>query len=289
MVLKRSATEIEEMRERKKQKNRESAQRARDRFKAKMRWLEDQVRHITERHDNLLRENTYMRHMLSEQTQKLNHLLQRENDEMEKERTRRKSPTTSNNGADSSGDDSNDSGIRSPQRSKHSSFSINFLSKSSKGENSPAAGNSPLSSSKLADRITSPLTPSITKAPTTNAQGSSYPGMVYPTAIHGFLPHQVSRISGSNSLYPASLATLPAMRLSPGGTMHMEKSDSLADSTPFDGDDNEDDEMMEEEEEEVDIDVGSPLRSDSDMGIGTSENSGNSSSDPHSDDGHSDH
>jgi hypothetical protein len=173
MVLKRSATEIEEMRERKKQKNRESAQRARDRFKAKMRWLEDQVRHITERHDNLLRENTYMRHMLSEQTQKLNHLLQRENDEMEKERTRRKSPTTSNNGADSSGDDSNDSGIRSPQRQKHSSFSINFLSKSSKGENSPAAGNSPLSSSKLADRITSPLTPSITKAPTTNAQGKT--------------------------------------------------------------------------------------------------------------------
>lgn len=35
MVLKRSPTEIEEMRERKKQKNRESAQRARDRFKAK--------------------------------------------------------------------------------------------------------------------------------------------------------------------------------------------------------------------------------------------------------------
>ena len=35
MALKRNPHEIEEMRERKKQKNRESAQRARDRFKAK--------------------------------------------------------------------------------------------------------------------------------------------------------------------------------------------------------------------------------------------------------------
>ena len=34
MALKRNPHEIEEMRERKKQKNRESAQRARDRFKA---------------------------------------------------------------------------------------------------------------------------------------------------------------------------------------------------------------------------------------------------------------
>lgn len=288
MVLKRSATEIEEMRERKKQKNRESAQRARDRFKAKMRWLEDQVRHITERHDNLLRENTYMRHMLSEQTQKLNHLLQRENEEMEKERTRsRKSPSS-----DSSGDDSNDSGCRSPPRSqKTSSFSINFLSKSSKSD---AAGVGVGSVGKsLTDRIaasplTAPLTPSITKSPTTNAQGSSYPGMVYPTAIHGFLPHQVSR----NSLYsPASLASLPAMRLSPGGTMHMEKSDTMTESSRFDDDITMDDNDEDEEimEEDIDVDVGSPLRSDSDLGIGTSENSGHSSSDPNSDDGHSDH
>jgi len=122
-----------------------------------MRWLEDQVRHITERHDNLLRENTYMRHMLSEQTQKLNHLLQRENEEMEKERGRaRKSPASHSDA--SSGDDSNDSGIRSPQKPKTSSFSINFLSKSSK-DGSPA---------KLTDRISSP---SIPKPTTTNAQG----------------------------------------------------------------------------------------------------------------------
>lgn len=279
MVLKRSANEIEEMRERKKQKNRESAQRARDRFKAKMRWLEDQVRHITERHDNLLRENTYMRHMLSEQTQKLNHLLQRENEEMEKERTRsRKSPQSHSDA--SSGDDSNDSGIRSPQRksiTKSSPFSINFLSQSSKAETAKA------------ERITSsPLTPSIAKPTTTNAQGSSYPGMVYPTAIHGFLPHQVSR----NPLYsPASLASLPAMRLSPGGTMHMEKSESQPDSPQFDDSMSHDIEEMEIMEEDIDedVDVGSPIRSDSDLGIGTSENSGHSSSDPHSDDGHSDH
>jgi hypothetical protein len=242
-------------------------------FTSRMRWLEDQVRHITERHDNLLRENTYMRHMLSEQTQKLNHLLQRENEEMEKERGRsRKSPPSHSSDA-SSGDDSNDSGIRSPPRPKTSSFSINFLSKSSKNEGSPK---------KLTDRITS--SPSIPKPTTTNAQGSSYPGMVYPTAIHGFLPHQVSR----NPLYsPATLASLPAMRLSPGGTMHMEKSET--DSSQFDtiSNDVEEDDMM--EEEEIDVDVGSPLRSDSDLGIGTSENSGHSSSDPNSDDGHSDH
>merc|ERR1711937_1124387 len=107
MAMKRNMHEVEEMRERKKQKNRESAQRARDRFKAKMRWLEDQVRHIQERHDNLVRENTYMRHMHSVQTQKLNHLLQRENEEMEKERSRvPKSPQSSLSDA-SSGDDSN--------------------------------------------------------------------------------------------------------------------------------------------------------------------------------------
>jgi hypothetical protein len=266
MVLKRTAVEVEEMRERKKQKNRESAQRARDRFKAKMRWLEDQVRHITERHDNLLRENTYMRHMLSEQTQKLNLLLQRENEEMEKERrtSSPKSPQSHSDNA-SSGDDSNDSGIRSLPRSKNSSFSIGFLSKSSKND---TAGKS------LSDRITS--TPSIPKPTTTNAQGSSYPGMVYPTAIHGFLPHQVSR----NPLYSPGLASLPAMRLSPGGTMHMEKGENEPDFHVND----EDEDMI--EDEEIDVDVGSPLRSDSDLG--TLEHS-NSSADPNSDDGHSDH
>lgn len=69
--------------------------------------------------------------------------------------------------------------------------------------------------------------------------------------------------------------------------MHMEKSET--DSSQFDtiSNDVEEDDMM--EEEEIDVDVGSPLRSDSDLGIGTSENSGHSSSDPNSDDGHSDH
>lgn len=69
--------------------------------------------------------------------------------------------------------------------------------------------------------------------------------------------------------------------------MHMEKSDDT-ESHEFDEMSNEiEDDLM--EEEEIDVDVGSPLRSDSDLGIGTSENSGHSSSDPNSDDGHSDH
>ena len=45
-----------------------------------MRWLEDQVRLIQERHDNLIRENTYMRHMHSAQSQKLDQLLKRESE-----------------------------------------------------------------------------------------------------------------------------------------------------------------------------------------------------------------
>ena len=132
-----------------------------------MRWLEDQVRHITERHDNLLRENTYMRHMLSEQTQKLNHLLQRENEEMEKERSStrsRKSPQRSSGASDaSSEDDSNDSGIRSPPRGKPSPFSIGFLSQSSKSDAAAA---------KLSERITS--SPTVVKPTTTNAQGKNH-------------------------------------------------------------------------------------------------------------------
>jgi len=131
--LKRSPHEVEEMRERKKQKNRESAQRARDRFKTKMRWLEDQVRLVTERHDNLLRENTYMRHMLSEQSQKLNLLLQKENEAIAKESSSRSS-------------DSEDSGSYSPRRGK-SSFSIGFLSKSANDEKKEL-------SSMISDRIT---------------------------------------------------------------------------------------------------------------------------------------
>jgi len=133
MGLKRSPHEVEEMRERKKQKNRESAQRARDRFKTKMRWLEDQVRLVTERHDNLLRENTYMRHMLSEQSQKLNLLLQKENEAIAKESSSRSS-------------DSEDSGSYSPRRGK-SSFSIGFLSKSANDEKKEL-------SSMISDRIT---------------------------------------------------------------------------------------------------------------------------------------
>lgn len=70
--------------------------------------------------------------------------------------------------------------------------------------------------------------------------------------------------------------------------MHMEKSETSAstfDDSINDIDEMEmDDEMMDEDE----IDVGSPVRTDSDLGLGTSENSGHSS-DPNSDDGHSDH
>merc|ERR1712156_106931 len=124
MAMKRNPHEIEEMRERKKQKNRESAQRARDRFKAKMRWLEDQVRHIQERHDNLVRENTYMRHMHSVQSSKLDQLIKRETEYIQAENS------ISNKRSHSSSDESsdNDSGCTSPKQSK---FSIGFLSQSS--------------------------------------------------------------------------------------------------------------------------------------------------------------
>jgi hypothetical protein len=52
--------------------------------------------------------------------------------------------------------------------------------------------------------------------------------------------------------------------------MHMEKQDDVGHLTPDD---------PEELEEEIDVDVGSPLRSDSDLGVGSSENSGNFSAD----------
>ena len=48
--------------------------------------------------------------------------------------------------------------------------------------------------------------------------------------------------------------SVPALRLSPGGTMHM---DNNAQSF--------------EEDDEEEVDVGSPVRSDSDHGIGSSE------------------
>ena len=46
---------------------------------------------------------------------------------------------------------------------------------------------------------------------------------------------------------------VPSLRLSPGGTMHMENQPSY------------------EEEDDEEVDVGSPVRSDSDHGIGSSE------------------
>merc|ERR1712021_236120 len=123
-LTKRNPHEVEEMRERKKQKNRESAQRARDRFKSKMRWLEDQVRLIQERHDNLVRENTYMRHMHSAQSHKLDQ--EATVQEAAEQQVSVKRPHSS-----SDQDSDQDSGIRSPKQSK---FSIGFLSQSSKAE-----------------------------------------------------------------------------------------------------------------------------------------------------------
>ena len=61
---KRSPVEREEMVLRKKLRNRESAQRARDRQKAKMRWLEEEMQKIKVRNEQLLRENLILRHMM---------------------------------------------------------------------------------------------------------------------------------------------------------------------------------------------------------------------------------
>lgn len=61
---KRSPVEREEMVMRKKLRNRESAQRARDRQKAKMRWLEEEMQKIKVRNEQLLRENLILRHMM---------------------------------------------------------------------------------------------------------------------------------------------------------------------------------------------------------------------------------
>lgn len=225
MSMKRNMHEVEEMRERKKQKNRESAQRARDRFKAKMRWLEDQVRHIQERHDNLVRENTYMRHMHSVQSSKLDQLIKRETDYIQSEQSI--GSKRSHSSSDESSD--NDSGCTSPKQSK---FSIGFLSQSS--TKSPKS--EPVQETK-------PAVP-------------TYPGLSNPTAIYGFLPHQLPKLQSFQPLLSNAMQhqSVPALRLSPGGTMHMEHQHAY----------------IEEEE----VDVGSPVRSDSDHGIGSSEHTG---------------
>ena len=119
----------------------------------RMRWLEDQVRLIQERHDNLIRENTYMRHMHSAQSQKLDQLLKREQEAVAAEQTEVRAPKRP---ASSDNDSDQDSGIRSP---KHSKFSIGFLAQSSKTEE--------------------------------KKETPSYSAISNPTAIYGFLPHQV--------------------------------------------------------------------------------------------------
>merc|ERR1712228_113466 len=74
----RTPAEIEEAVMRKKLRNRESAQRARDRQKARMRWLEEEVTRITGKNDQMLKENLLLRQVLGEQGQKINELLRRE-------------------------------------------------------------------------------------------------------------------------------------------------------------------------------------------------------------------
>lgn len=129
-----------------------------------MRWLEDQVRHIQERHDNLVRENTYMRHMHSVQSSKLDQLIKRETDYIQSEQSSVGSKR-SHSSSDESSD--NDSGCTSPKQSK---FSIGFLSQSST--------KSPKSEPVPETAVPKPAVP-------------AYPGLSNPTAIYGFLPHQV--------------------------------------------------------------------------------------------------
>jgi hypothetical protein len=64
--IKRNAPEREEMVMRKKLRNRESAQRARDRQKAKMRWLEEELQRMKIKNEQLLRENLILRHMVQD-------------------------------------------------------------------------------------------------------------------------------------------------------------------------------------------------------------------------------
>lgn len=75
---KRTPEEIEEAIMRKKLRNRESAQRARDRQKARMRWLEEEVTRITGKNDQMLKENLLLRQVLGEQGQKIQELLRRD-------------------------------------------------------------------------------------------------------------------------------------------------------------------------------------------------------------------
>lgn len=75
---KRTPEEIEEAVMRKKLRNRESAQRARDRQKARMRWLEEEVTRITTKNDQMLKENLLLRQVLNEQGNKINELLRRD-------------------------------------------------------------------------------------------------------------------------------------------------------------------------------------------------------------------
>lgn len=63
---KRAINDREEMVMRKKLRNRESAQRARDRQKAKMRWLEEELQKIKSQNEQVLRENLLLKHMLQE-------------------------------------------------------------------------------------------------------------------------------------------------------------------------------------------------------------------------------
>jgi len=83
---KRSPAEIEEAVMRKKLRNRESAQRARDRQKARMRWLEEEVTRITGKNDQVMKENLLLRHVLEEQSVKINELVRRD-DERRKKKT----------------------------------------------------------------------------------------------------------------------------------------------------------------------------------------------------------
>jgi hypothetical protein len=91
---KRSPAEIEEAIMRKKLRNRESAQRARDRQKARMRWLEEEVTRITGKNDQMLKENLLLRQVLGEQGQKINELLRRDE---ERQRRSDKADTESEN------------------------------------------------------------------------------------------------------------------------------------------------------------------------------------------------
>ena len=127
------------------------------------------MRHIQERHDNLVRENTYMRHMHSVQTQKLDVLLKQDQELTLAARKR------SHSSSDESSD--NDSGIRSPKQAK---FSIGFLSQSSKNQiAAEPIKTEPKQSAALPTQSFTPTNP------------TPYAGLSNPTAIYGFLPHQV--------------------------------------------------------------------------------------------------